>query len=145
MDSDRSAAAISNTIRVVAAVIEKSGKVLVCQRRDGPFAGLWEFPGGKMRPSETPRQALVRELREELGIEARIGPEVWRVRHRYGEIGRSVAIVFFTASLPVRPSSVPRNLTFRRIEWAAHSQLARYEFLPADRGLIRELVRRTPI
>ena len=65
---------MSEMIRVVAAIIEQEGRVLICQRPAGKaFVGKWEFPGGKMRPSETPRQALERELREELGVSARIG------------------------------------------------------------------------
>ena len=63
---------------VVAALIEADGKLLVCQRRRTDSFGLmWEFPGGKLEPGETPAQALARELQEELGVEAKIGPEMF--------------------------------------------------------------------
>ena len=130
-------------IRVVAAIIEDAGRVLICQRRGGPFALKWEFPGGKMRPSETPRAALARELREELAIEAQIGPEVFRVRHRYAEMSKGVEITFLAAKLQraTLPFSTPRNLVFERIVWAERGELARYDFLEADRLLIRGLSR----
>lgn len=134
-------------IRVVAGILEDAGRVLICQRRGGVFALKWEFPGGKMRPSETPREALVRELREELGIEARIGREIFCVRHRYSQMSSGVEIRFFGALLPRAgtPGSVARNLglerAFERIVWLRRDELARYDFLEADRILIRELVR----
>jgi 8-oxo-dGTP diphosphatase len=128
-------------IRVVAAIIEDAGRVLICQRRGGPFAMKWEFPGGKMHRGETPRAALRRELREELLVEARIGRQIFRVRHRYSEMTSGVEITFFTARLPSRthPFSVPRNMVFERIVWVKPANLARYDFLAADLPLIRKL------
>src|SRR5215468_8749864 len=74
----------SSTITVVAGLIQQGGRLLVCQRRrDGAFALKWEFPGGKVEPGETYENGLRRELREELGIEAHIGPEAYRTRHDY--------------------------------------------------------------
>ena len=67
---------------VVAAVIEQDGEILVCQRRRGSRHELkWEFPGGKVEPGEEPRAALIRELQEELKIDADIGPELNRYEH----------------------------------------------------------------
>jgi 8-oxo-dGTP diphosphatase len=128
-------------IRVVAAVIERQGRLLICQRRrDAPLALKWEFPGGKLRPSETPRAGLTRELREELGCStARTGRELWRVRHRYSEYADPVEIRFFAAG-PLFPA--PRNLAFERIAWAAPAELPGYDFLPADRVLVARLARR---
>lgn len=64
-------------IEVVAAIIERDGKILLAQRpAQSDQAGLWEFAGGKVEPDESQRQALVRELREELGIEATVGEYV---------------------------------------------------------------------
>ena len=64
-------------IEVVAAIIERDGKILLAQRpAQSDQAGLWEFAGGKVEPDESQRQALVRELREELGIEAAVGEYV---------------------------------------------------------------------
>ena len=117
-------------IRVVAAIIEQSGRLLICQRQKGRiFAGKWEFPGGKMRPSETPRQALERELREELGINPKIGDTMHLVRHQYAEMSEAVQISFLSAAI----KEPPRNLAFERIVWARRAELPRYDFLIADR------------
>ena len=125
-------------IRVVAGIIEQDGRVLICQRPAGRiFAGKWEFPGGKMRQSETPRQALERELREELGTSPKIGEMVQMVRHLYAEMTEPVQISFLHAAL----EEMPRNLAFERIVWAARPELRRYDFLAADRQVISRLVR----
>jgi mutator protein MutT len=125
-------------IRVVAGIIEQDGRVLICQRPEGRiFAGKWEFPGGKMRQSETPRQALERELREELGASPKIGELVQMVRHRYAEMSKPVQISFLRAAL----EETPRNLAFERIVWAARPELPCFDFLTADRQVISRLVR----
>ena len=126
-------------IRVVAAVIEENGRILICQRRaGGPFALQWEFPGGKMRRSETPRAALIRELREELGVEARIGRQLCKTHHRYSQLADAVELIFFATG---RPRAPLRNLAFQRITWAPRKALARYDFLRADRLLVSRIVR----
>src|SRR3990170_451126 len=132
-------AGASGLIRVVAAVIERQGRLLICQRRRGdPFELQWEFPGGKLRSSETPRAGLARELREELGTAARIGPEICRTRHRYRQFGDAIEIRFFAAGdmLPA-----PRNLAFERMVWSRPGDLPGYDFLPADRALVARLTR----
>jgi mutator protein MutT len=125
-------------IRVVAGIIEQDGRVLICQRQAGGiFGGKWEFPGGKMRPSETPRQALERELREELGVAPKIGDLLQTVRYRYAEMSKAVQISFLSAAF----ENPPRNLAFDRIVWARRAELPRYDFLAADRQVISRLVR----
>jgi 8-oxo-dGTP diphosphatase len=125
-------------IRVVAGIIEDDSRVLICQRlMGGSFGGKWEFPGGKLRPSETPRQALERELREELGVGSKIGDLEQLVRYQYEQMNQTVQISFFCAALMGRP----RNLAFERILWAARAELPRYDFLAADRQVISRLVR----
>jgi 8-oxo-dGTP diphosphatase len=65
-------------------VVREDGKILICQRGEGrALAGLWEFPGGKIESGESPQQALVRELREELAIEVRVGPALSAVAWSY--------------------------------------------------------------
>ena len=122
---------------VVAALIEADGKLLVCQRRRSDSFGLmWEFPGGKLEPGETPAEALARELHEELGVAARIGPEIYRTRHQYSDFGDAIDLIFFSAT--VAPADV-RNQAFETMEWRAPSTLPELNFLPADRELIEKL------
>jgi 8-oxo-dGTP diphosphatase len=124
-------------ITVVAALIYSDGKLLVCQRRSGTsFAMMWEFPGGKVKSGETFERALARELEEELGTSAAIGPEVYRTQHRYAELSDPIELIFFRTY--VDPRSV-RNLVFEKIDWRAPSSLPELNFLPADTELIEKL------
>ena len=103
-------------IRVVAAIIAHRGRLLICQRRrTDAFELKWEFPGGKVRRGETPRAALARELREELGIAASIGREIFHTRHHYADMASAVDLTFFAAT---RAFPAPRNIVFERIAWA---------------------------
>jgi len=124
-------------IRVVAALVQDSGKLLVCQRKlRTSFAMMWEFPGGKVKPGEGLELALARELEEELGATATVGPEVYRTQHRYAELGEAIELIFFNAHLD--PKQV-RNLVFEQIKWVRASELSAMNFLPADRELIEKL------
>lgn len=121
-------------IRVVAALIERDGRLLVCQRRkNGTFPLKWEFPGGKIKPGESPAEALARELKEELGADATIGPELYRTRHRYAEHSDEIELSFFLAALGNEAVS---NLAFEQIQWTEPAALPTFDFLPADRELI---------
>lgn len=71
------------TLRVVAAIIEKDGQILIAQRLKGEFAGLWEFPGGKIEEGETPKQALIREIEEEFDTELNVNNLLTTVEHQY--------------------------------------------------------------
>ncbi|HEY4381703.1 MAG TPA: (deoxy)nucleoside triphosphate pyrophosphohydrolase [Acidobacteriaceae bacterium] len=128
---------------VVAALILRASsangsatEVLVCQRRpDQPMSLKWEFPGGKIEAGETAEQALSRELDEELGIAAVIGPRIAQIRHRYRN-GGSIDLQFFT----VREfTGEINNRIFNEICWAPLSELPTYDFLAADLGLIKDL------
>lgn len=121
---------------VAAALIVRGREVLIGQRRaDQPMGALWEFPGGKIEPGETPQQALARELSEELGIRAEIGPPVTRIRHHYRR-GGAVDLQFFT----VREfSGEIDNQIYQQVRWVKLEDLTGYEFLAADRGLIKDL------
>lgn len=126
---------------VVAALIEADGKLLVCQRRrTDSFGLLWEFPGGKLEPGETPAEALARELHEELGVAAQIGPEVYRTRHQYSEVGEAIDLIFFAAT--VTPADI-RNQAFETMEWRDPQTLRELNFLPADREFVAKLARKT--
>jgi len=124
-------------LTVVAALIEHQGKVLACQRKRGQrFELMWEFPGGKVESGETQEQALIRELREELGVTAKIGREVFRTKYSYAEMREPINLVFLSAA--VRPSEV-RNLEFEQIAWRTPDSLPELNFLAADRELIEKL------
>lgn len=122
--------------RVVAAVIEKNGKLLVCQRtRHQTMPLKWEFPGGKIEDGEQPRDALRRELEEELGIEASIGEEISRIQHTYPN-GAIVELRFFIVRDYVGEIE---NRIFRDVQWAKPKDLASFDFLEADAELVRDL------
>jgi 8-oxo-dGTP diphosphatase len=124
-------------LTVVAALIQSEGKLLVCQRRrNDSFALMWEFPGGKTKPGESLTQALERELQEELGAKASIGPEIYRTRHRYAELSEPIELIFFAATLAV---SELQNLVFEQTAWREPSTLHELNFLPADHELIEKL------
>src|SRR5215472_11890499 len=102
-------------LTVVAPLILRDSKILVCQRRrDDTFGLQWEFPGGKVEPGESPEAALQRELREELAVEATVGRELFRIRHRYRESPKELELIFFQASID--PSAPLRNLVFEKFE-----------------------------
>ena len=79
---------------VVAAVVARDGRALACQRnRSGKFPLKWEFPGGKVQSGESPEAALVRELREELAIDASVCVEIHRTEHKYPEMPSAVELI----------------------------------------------------
>jgi 8-oxo-dGTP diphosphatase len=121
---------------VAAALIVRGGEVLICQRRpDQPMALQWEFPGGKIEAGESAEQALARELDEELGIEATIGPRVTRIRHNYRH-GGAVDLQFFVVH---EFTGELENRIFQQLRWTKLEELPGYDFLAADRTLIRDL------
>jgi mutator protein MutT len=99
-----------------------------------------EFPGGKVETGETLEQALVRELREELAINAQIGPEVFRMKHAHEELREPLELIFLLASAP---SDQIQNRVFEKIVWRTPESLPELDFLPADRELITKLANGT--
>ena len=122
--------------RVVAALIRKDSKVLLTQRWPGRHLGLtWEFPGGKVEEGETDREALERELREELGVNAEIGSCCFETRHGYG--AREVHLLIFRCKLL---GGTPRALDVKAMEWADVETLTDRKFPPADLLFVQELI-----
>lgn len=123
---------------VVAAVIERQGQILVCQRKRGSRHALkWEFPGGKVEHGEEPRAALIRELREELDIDVDIGDEMARYEHSYP--GRDPILLIFFRVTEFR--GIPANVVFETIEWSTLAKLSGYDFLDGDLDFVRRLAR----
>lgn len=117
---------------VVAAVIERGGRILVSQR--GPGAGQpgrWEFPGGKREQGEDDQTALARELREELGVELEVGPLVWTAR------AGPLALRFFSCAW--LPGLRPRPLGSVQFRWVRREDLPALPFPPADADLVSAL------
>ena len=126
-----------NIVHVVAGVIRDArGRILLARRSEGrDLSGLWEFPGGKVEPGETPEAALARELREELGIEATIGAPLIDVPQRYPH-KRLRLDVRKIASW----SGIPRGLDGQALAWVPPHKLADYPMPPADRPVVAALL-----
>jgi 8-oxo-dGTP diphosphatase len=126
----------SPRIHVVAAILSDArGRILLARRTDGrDLAGLWEFPGGKVEPGETPEAALSRELREELGIEVGASEPVIAVPHAYGH-KRILLDVRRAASFTGRA----RGLESQALAWVAPEKLSSYPMPAADRPVVAAL------
>jgi 8-oxo-dGTP diphosphatase len=120
-------------ITVVAAVIcDREGRVLLARRPDHKhMGGLWEFPGGKIHTNENPRAALVRELREELGVEASIGEPLKSAVHE--EPGLRILLHFFAARLL---AGQPGGREGQELRWVHPCELSDYPTPPADAELV---------
>jgi 8-oxo-dGTP diphosphatase len=123
-------------VRVVAALILRDHQVLICQRTKHQSLPLrWEFPGGKMEAGEQPKHALRRELEEELGIVAKIGDEVSRIRHDYKN-GREVDLRFYRVQ---EFKGEIENRIFHDVRWVPRGDLPKYDFLEADVELVNQI------
>ncbi len=121
---------------VVAAVIKRDRKILICQRSaSGPHPLKWEFPGGKVEQDEREEQALRRELQEELAIEAEIGKEITRYHFTYpGK--KPILLIFYEVNNFTGESE---NRVFESIAWADPESLTTFEFLEGDIDFVRTL------
>jgi 8-oxo-dGTP diphosphatase len=121
---------------VAALILREPGEVLICQRtKHQPMPLKWEFPGGKIEYGEQPWDALRRELDEELGIDAKIGDEVARIKHYYKN-GGAVELRFFVVQ---EFKGELDNRIFREIRWAKLPDLPSYDFLDADTTLVKDI------
>jgi 8-oxo-dGTP diphosphatase len=120
---------------VVAAVIERDGRILIAQRDAESWHPLkWEFPGGKVEAEETPEEAVVRELEEELAIQARIHVEIMRYEYQYP--GRPPILLIFYRIVDF--AGEPQNLQFEEIRWETPERLREYDFLEGDKEFLRK-------
>ncbi|HXB71847.1 MAG TPA: (deoxy)nucleoside triphosphate pyrophosphohydrolase [Candidatus Acidoferrales bacterium] len=123
-------------VQVVAAIVERDGRILICRRTaEQSHALQWEFPGGKVEPGETPPQALERELAEELGIRHAAGVEITRYQYTYP--GRSPILLIFFRIMGFEGE--PTNLIFHEMRWEPPERLAAFDFVEGDGNFIRTL------
>jgi 8-oxo-dGTP diphosphatase len=123
-------------LRVLAAVLEKNGRWLIAKRKKGDrFAGLWEFPGGKLEPGETPEECLARELYEELGIRARVGRSLGSVS--YSAPGFAIELIAYRV-LP--PAGSFRLQDHEEVRWVSPSEVGQFALTEPDRLLLEKLL-----
>jgi 8-oxo-dGTP diphosphatase len=122
--------------QVVAALIVREDKILICQRTQEQTMPLkWEFPGGKVEPEEELRAALRRELDEELGIDATIGIRIAVIRHTY-KGGNAVELHFYRVDHFEREIE---NRIFHDVRWVERKELPEYAFLAADVAFVKKI------
>lgn len=123
-----------NKIEVVAAIIQKDQKIFATQRGYGEFKDGWEFPGGKIEQGETPGQALVREIKEELDTEIEVGELVDIVEYDYPQF--HLTMHCFLCSIKSGDLVLKEH---EAAKWLAPEDLDSVDWLPADLGLIEKL------
>ena len=127
---------MNRRVLVVAALIERSGEVLVARRKEqGERAGLWEFPGGKVGPGGGERAALALELREELGVRVQVGELYARLEHIYPDL--QVELALYRARL--HELEDPRPLTAQELRWVPRRELPGLPFCEADVPLLTQV------
>jgi len=122
-------------VEVVAALIWDNGKFLICQRpAHKARALLWEFVGGKVEPSESKEQALIRECREELAVALSVGDVFTDVVHQYPDI--TIHLTLFNA---VIADGIPQKLEHNDIRWISPAEIPLYNFCPADTEILKRI------
>ena len=122
------------TVRVVAAIIIENGKVFATQRGYGEFKDGWEFPGGKIEPGETPEEAIVREIKEELDTEVEVIEFLDTVEYDYPNFHLSMGC--FICKIKSGDLVLKEH---EAAKWLTKDTLGSLEWLPADMGLVGEI------
>lgn len=131
----------SAVVDVAAGLVFRNGRLLITQRPAGShLAGMWEFPGGKLQPGESWEVALRRELQEELGFVASVGPLYQEITHAYPE--RTVRLRFHLCRVA---SGEPSPIECADLAWVDRNRLAEYPFPPADAQLLARLHQETTL
>jgi len=130
---------MKDIIKVTAAILEKDGQIIIAQRKSSDhLSGLWEFPGGKIEPGETPEECLARELKEEFDIDVEVGELLGSNVHHYDHI--SIELMAYRASWVSGAITMNDHKAYR---WVTVDQLTEYEFAPADVPFV-EILRGKP-
>ncbi len=122
------------TVKVVAAVIMADGKIFAAQRGYGTYKDGWEFPGGKIEPGETPQEALVREIKEELDTEIEVGKPIGTIEYDYPDFHLSMDCFWCKV--------IKGNLSLLEAEasrWLTKEELDQVDWLPADLTIIEQI------
>ena len=120
---------------VVAALIQKDGRFLSCQRPAHKARGLlWEFVGGKVEPGESKAQALIRECREELGVTVTVQDVFMEVTHEYPDL--TVHLTLFYARIA---EGEPQKLEHNDLRWITPREIPQYPFCPADESILKAI------
>lgn len=125
---------MADTVRVAAAIIYRDGKILAAHRADGALPGGWELPGGKLASGEAPREALAREVREELGCDLQL---VWHydvVEHDYDDFHLTMDCFVCTLAPGQEPSR--SEGVHDELRWLSRDELLDVAWLPADEALV---------
>jgi mutator protein MutT len=126
---------VNKIIDVAAGLVFRAGQLLITQRRPGDhLGGLWEFPGGKVELGETFQHCLIRELREELGIEVAVGNQIEEITHAYPE--KTVRLRFFHCTLT---SGEPAPIHCHNLAWVTPKTISHFVFPAADEQLLHKL------
>ena len=123
------------TIEVVAGVITDGGRFFAAQRGYGDYKDGWEFPGGKVEPGESPEQALVRELKEELAVEVKVGERICTVEYDYPKFHLTMHCFFCTLPAGCRPTLLEHEAA----RWLDRESLGSVNWLPADVEVVKHL------
>lgn len=123
-------------VEVVAALIWKGDKFMICQRPAHKARGLlWKLVGGKVEPGETKENAIIRECKEELNIVLSVGNAFTDVIHEYPDL--TVHLTLFNATIA---EGEPQKLEHNDIQWIAPSEISNYDFCPADKVILSKIM-----
>ncbi|GAB1792385.1 (deoxy)nucleoside triphosphate pyrophosphohydrolase [Priestia megaterium] len=123
--------------KVTAAIIKDKNRLLIAKRHSkDPLGGKWEFPGGKIEPGETPQDCLVREIKEELGVEVKIGP--FYDDNVYNSQDHGIHLLFYWAEI-IKGEVIP--VVHDDLKWITINELASFDFAPADIPIVKKLMK----
>ncbi len=121
------------------AVVNRSGRILICQRKpDDTFGGFWEFPGGKREPGEDLEACLAREMMEELAITVRIVRKLTAIEHQYPRVR-----VTLHPFLCEHSNGEPQLIECQQVKWVKPEELPLHPFPPANESLVTEIIRQS--
>jgi mutator protein MutT len=125
-------------IEVAIGIIARNGRILICQRESHNALGdFWEFPGGKCEPGESPRDCVIREIREEVDVVVEIIEPLREIEHDYPHANITL-YPFFCRYI----SGEERALASQKIRWVEPAKLDEHQFPPANASLVSEVIRR---